>query len=174
LVPNVAFHPAKSLLLWTCAPSSIEMRSCEWSWRHMKHFKYYGPLQLQGHNNNEPSINIVTKFIQMDDKLFKIDEILFKPMKNCQIGWIYLLQFSIHNIWSICYSKMDTTFPDKQAQQDPLQSLCPSEWRPMNSCHSLYMHLRSSSFCNHNVSSFILVFIVCWHSFDNDGCIAIL
>jgi hypothetical protein len=33
----------------------------------------------RSHSNNEPLINIVVKFIQMDDRLFKW-------MKNCQFG----------------------------------------------------------------------------------------
>jgi hypothetical protein len=40
----------------------------------------------RGHNNNESSINTVIKFIQMEDKLVKIDETLFNWMKNCRIG----------------------------------------------------------------------------------------
>jgi hypothetical protein len=40
----------------------------------------------RGKSNNEPSINTVAKFIQMDGKLFKLDEILFKWMKNGRIG----------------------------------------------------------------------------------------
>jgi hypothetical protein len=40
----------------------------------------------RGHTNIESPINIVVKAIQMDDKLFKINEILFNWMKNCQNG----------------------------------------------------------------------------------------
>ena len=60
-----------------------------------KHSKYCRSLQLQGATTtNEPPIYIVVKFIRMD-------EILFKWMKNCWIGWIYLSQFKIHSIWSV-------------------------------------------------------------------------
>jgi hypothetical protein len=44
-----------------------------------KHSKYWGGGEggiaiTRGRNNNEPPINNVVKFIQVDDKLFKLDE----------------------------------------------------------------------------------------------------
>jgi hypothetical protein len=46
----------------------------------------WGIAITRGHSNIESPINTMVKVIQMDDKLFKTDEMLFKWMKNCQIG----------------------------------------------------------------------------------------
>jgi hypothetical protein len=61
----------------------------------VKHYilKLHQTLQIllaiaitRGHSNNKPPINTMVKFIQMDDKLFKMDKILFNWMNTCQIG----------------------------------------------------------------------------------------
>jgi hypothetical protein len=59
---------------------------------HMHGHSLYQILQIswataitRGHSNIESPINIVVKVIQMDDKIFKMDEIWFNWVKNYQI-----------------------------------------------------------------------------------------
>jgi hypothetical protein len=57
-----------------CSTSNTPNIVCQWA-----------AAITKGHNNNETSKNVMVKFIQMDDKLFKKGDILFKWMKNYQI-----------------------------------------------------------------------------------------
>jgi hypothetical protein len=66
---------------------------------------FWATAITRGYNNNKPSINIIVNFIQMDDKLLKMDETLFNWMEICSIGWriVQLIKFIHCNLKSIVF-----------------------------------------------------------------------